>query len=152
MPDDFLKIFRCLCREIDKFFYEITTKFEFAHSTPTTSQWHGLYSRARFANLLRNAESWNDFLPSFKCLILLRFEIIKHKCDAVSFNTLDCVFDIIRICLRIFFSMLQYLYPLQGFLLRLYDKEAACNTNDSKTVTIGKFCNKLRRNCVAILN
>jgi len=43
-------------------------------------------------------------------------------------------------------AMLQYSYPLQDFLLRFYNKEVACNTNDSKTITIDKFCNKLRRN------
>jgi len=36
--------------------------------------------------------------------VLSRFEIIKYKCDSIFFDTLDRVFDIIRICLRIFFS------------------------------------------------
>jgi len=104
------------------------------------------------------AKSWNMdsyVFRSFERLVLSRFEIIKHECVAISFNTLIGIFDSSSSHSYLFADFLlamPVLVPFPEFFIEALRQRAACNTNDSKTVTNGTFYNKLRRNRIAILN
>ena len=106
-----------------------------------TSQWP-LFPRTFRKFVAQRRELEYEFLrfPFFRASRLVAFR--NHKTNMITFNTLHCAFRHHSIVFVWGFSSRDatVLVPSPGFSTEALRQRDACNTNDSKTVTIDKFC------------
>jgi len=90
---------------------------------------------------------WILRFPFFRASHLVAFR--NHKTNMTTFNTLHCAFRHHSIVFVWGFSSRDatVLVPSPGFSTEALRQRDAYNTNDSKTVTIDKFCKTTSQSC-----